>query len=143
MTLIDESPLIGGSKQRALIGFITDINKDELVYAGPSTGYAQIAIAYCCLLTGKIARVFVDASDSRDAPLSMIAREFGAIIYYFDGHDDGSKTSRLKMIQKQAEQYVERNKAAYLLPFGMDSPAVRELYEVAFAPLRKYTPARL
>jgi hypothetical protein len=142
MTLIDESPLIGGSKQRALIGFIADISKDELVYAGPATGYAQIAIAYCCLLTGKAARIFVDATDSRAAPLSAIAREFGAIIIYFEGADD-RQTSRLKVIQKQAEQYVERNKSAYLLPFGMDSPAVRELYETAFAPLKRYTPTRL
>ena len=148
MTLIDESPLIGGSKQRALIGVVADINKDELVYAGPSTGYAQIAIAYCCLLTGKAARIFVDATDpsksTQSAPLSSIAREFGAVIVYFDGRDDPNhKISRLKQIQKQAEQYVERNKTTYLLPFGMDSPAVRELYEIAFAPLRKYAPKRL
>ncbi len=146
MTLVDESPLIGGSKQRALVGFISDIKKAELVYAGPSSGYAQVAIAYCSLLTGKTARIFTDAYESQSHQLNRIAREFGATIVYFDGISGGGDDkpiSRLKQIQKRAENYVDKNPNAYLLPFGMDSPVVRDLYTLAFAPLRKYSPKRL
>jgi hypothetical protein len=146
MTLVDESQLIGGSKQRALIGFIADIKQEELVYAGPSAGYAQIAIAYCCLLTGKVARIYIDATESQAHPLTRIAREFGATIMYFDGSEasaDSKPTSRLRVIQKRAEAYADRIRNSYLLPFGMDSPVVRELYAQAFAPLKEYAPKRL
>lgn len=147
LTLIDESPLIGGSKQRALIGIIADIKKPELVYAGPSSGYAQVAIAYCSILTGKTAKIFIDMRDNQMHKLSFVAKELGASIICFDGYDDHSgnkENSRLKQIQKRAESYVARNQnTSYLLPFGMDNPVIRDLYEIAFAPLRKYTPNRL
>lgn len=140
LTLIDESHLIGGSKQRALIGYIADIKQDELVYAGPSSGYAQIAIAYCALLSGKTARIFIDQTDIN--PLSSMARALGATIVTFNGRNSGS--SRLKIIQKQAEIYVDHSGGrAHLLPFGMDHPDVKKLYEIAFEPLRSYRPKRI
>jgi hypothetical protein len=139
LTLIDESHLIGGSKQRALIRYIADIKGQELVYAGPSSGYAQVAIAYCALLAGKTARVFIDQSNIN--PLSAMARALGATIVPFNARDTGS--SRLKAIQKQAELYVDRTKGAHLLPFGMDHPDVKKLYEIAFEPLRSYKPKRI
>lgn len=140
MTLIDESHLIGGSKQRALIGYIADIKQEELVYAGPSTGYAQIAIAYCALLSGKTARIFIDQAYIN--PLSAMARTLGATIVPFNSRDSGS--SRLKIIQKQAEIYVDHDcDRAHLLPFGMDHPDVKKLYEIAFEPLRSYKPKRI
>ena len=141
LTVIDESPLFGSSKQRALIGLIPTIYQKELVYAAPSSGYAQIAIAYCCLLTGKKAKLFVDARKGDDVPLTHIASLLKADIVYFDPK---VKEKRLPYAQEEAKQYCAKNKGSYLLPFGLNDDTIKDLYYNSFVPLqKKYNPTRL
>ena len=57
--------LIGGTKQRALVDLILHVRKKNskitnFIYAGPNTGYAQIALAYCCKLTKTKAVLFLN-----------------------------------------------------------------------------------
>jgi hypothetical protein len=151
MTLVDESHLFGGSKQRALIRMIPGIDQRELVYAGPSTGYAQVALAYCCMLTGKKATVFTDmspgelvngGSDEVDgggivgASLVRIAQQLGANVIFFNPKER-IDTKRLPYIQKQAEHYVTQEPSRrHLLPFGLKNDEAMKLYLEAFAPLK-------
>jgi hypothetical protein len=140
-TVIDESSLFGGSKQRALMGLFPNIRQSELVYAGPSTGYAQVAIAYCCLLAGKIAKIFSDAEEDESRPLIEIASHLGAQYVYFNSK---IKEKRLQYSQEQATSYCSKNsKTAYLLPFGLNDNTIKELYYNAFTPLKEYNPLRV
>ncbi len=139
MNLIDEGHLFGGSKQRILPGLLADIGASEIVYAGPATGYAQIALAYVCKLIGKRARVFTDAAEFTYAPLPTIARRLGANIVYWSDTGPGK---RLKVIQQRAEEYVKlRGRDAHLLPFGMHDATAIDLYAAAFSSLRDIVPS--
>ena len=44
-SVFNDCPLIGGTKQRALVPFISRIVEDNIIYAGPSIGFAQLALA--------------------------------------------------------------------------------------------------
>ena len=44
-SVFNDCPLIGGTKQRALVPFISRLVENKIVYAGPSIGFAQIALA--------------------------------------------------------------------------------------------------
>ena len=139
MYVIDESHLVGGSKQRILINLLITIPESNIVYAGPSTGYAQLAISYCCSMLGKTAIIFIDVSENEDAPLTERAKLLGAKIMYFNSK---AQVPRLKYIQEQSEIYTKRNKNSYLLPFGMHTSDTLDLYNIAFQPLLEQLPSK-
>ncbi len=134
LTLIDESPLFAGSKQRMLSRRLLDIPQEEVIYAGSAIGYAQVALAYCCHLAGKQAVIFVDADKDAKAPLTEIANLFGARIFYFD---PSVRQKRLQYIQKQAQAYQALSPTTRcLLPFGLHEEKAMGLYKIAFQPLK-------
>ena len=44
-SVFNDCPLIGGTKQRALVPFISKIIENNIIYVGPSIGFAQLALA--------------------------------------------------------------------------------------------------
>ena len=105
--------LIGGTKQRALVTMINQICKknkkiEKFIYAGPASGYAQIALAYCCYLTKKKAVIFTNTRTN----LTKFAMSFTIELYEING--------TLETISKKANEYYLKNKNnSYLIPFGL------------------------
>jgi hypothetical protein len=140
MTLIDEGILIGGSKQRIMPMVLSQIDEKKIIYAGPSTGYAQIALAYTCFMMGKQAILFLDCTKNDISPLTDIAKKFGALVNYFDPK---IKEKRLQYISKQAEIWKRKNRDSYILPFGINDKNNVRLYSGVFHILKKLNPKRL
>ena len=145
MSVIDESHLLGGSKQRILAQKMYGLpyNINEIVYAGPRGGYAQIALTYSCGLLNKKCTIFIDAEQNEKAPLTENAKVLGAQIKYFDG---SSSDKRLSYIQLKAEKYVAESSNRYLMPFGMFDDESLMLYTKIFSLLHysiKKPPKRL
>lgn len=103
--------LKGGTKQRAIEIFI-DEKFYEYIYAGPTEGYAQIALAYACKLKKKKAILFV--SGNTKSHLTKKAQDLGATVYF--------KKQTLKETQLLAKKYNNLHPNSLLLPFGLDSP---------------------
>jgi hypothetical protein len=138
--VIDEGVLIGGSKQRVIPMILSQIDKEKIIYAGPSTGYAQVALSYICKMMNKQAILFLDCTKYDNSPLTDIAIKFGAIVNYFNPK---IKAKRLKYIQNQAEVWGRNNKDSYMLPFGLNDDITVKLYSNVFSKLNYLSPKRL
>lgn len=133
ITVIDEGHLIGGSKQRIVPMLLAKVDEKEIIYAGPSTGYAQVALSYICHMMNKKAILFLDAGHR---PLTQIARKFGAKVFHFK--------KPLKYIANQAEKYHRKHRyKSHVLPFGMNTNYTVSLYTKAFKPISHLKPKRL
>jgi hypothetical protein len=108
----DDSKLIGGTKSRLLNKLLPTLKESEIVYAGPSTGLAQVALAYNAKIHKKKATIFLSSYDKTKPELVNLAKEYGAKIIY-------PKITVLKVVQKNAEKYVFKKPNRYLLPFGL------------------------
>ena len=108
--VIRDDILKGGTKQRAIEVFIKN-NIDEYIYAGPTEGYAQIALAYLCKLYNKKAVLFV--SGQKKSHLTIKAQNLGAKVYF--------KKYTRKFAEKKAKEYEKNNPKSKLLPFGLES----------------------
>lgn len=119
VTVVRDDKLVGGTKQRALSLLIDkhkDVN-DEFVYAGPATGYAQIALAYVCSQKTNVkATIFI--MGTQRTKLTETAEKYGAKLYFIAG--DLAKT------EEMAKRYIDSPKK-FLVPFGVDSDEYRDL----------------
>jgi hypothetical protein len=140
MTLIDEGGLIGGSKQRIMPMVLSQVDEKKIIYAGPSTGYAQVALAYTCFMMGKQAILFLDCTKYDKSPLTDIAKKFGAVVNYFDPK---IREKRLQYISKQADIWNKKNRDSFMLPFGLNDNNTVRLYSRVFQTLKKLNPKRL
>lgn len=126
INVVRDDKLIGGTKQRAYKMF-ADVTQRELVYAGPATGCAQIALAiiakkYSHEGNSKLATVFLSQLDN---PLTARARMLGAKIMYVRGQKGG--LARLKDLRESANKYVgQKPDERYACPFGFDSAEFKE-----------------
>lgn len=116
--VIRDDTLIGGTKQRALYNHLIkfkSIRPDvtELVYAGPDSGYAQIALAYIAPYAGFQSRLFLQSVAKTPNKLTKRAIGYGAN-YTLIQND-------LKTVTAKAQTYVEENPTSHLIPFGLDS----------------------
>lgn len=109
--VVRDDRVLGGTKRRALDRLVAGIDADELVYATPAYGFAQIALAGACRAAGKKATIFVAARSDRH-PRTQLAADLGANIVEV-------KAGRLNVIQSRARKHCEAT-GAYLVPFGMD-----------------------
>lgn len=131
--------LIGGTKQRALVPFIEKTNKDKYVYAGPSQGYAQIALAYSCRIMKKTAVLFLPkpTGNAKRTALTNYALSFDNVELHEIPAD-------LKTLQKNAEDYANDNPNSYLLAFGGNEPLyVDMLYKSIKSALKSARMVRL
>jgi cysteine synthase len=115
--VIRDDFLVGGTKQRCLKEYLEIIPQKEIIYAGPSSGYAQIALAYVGRMLGKHITLFLQSTDGELTPLNTRATSYGA---------------RLNLIKADltattiaAQDYVNGRPKAVLLPYGFDN----EVYE--------------
>lgn len=109
--IVRDDRVLGGTKRRALDRLVATIEADELVYATPAYGFAQIALAGACRAAGKKATIFVAARSERH-PRTQAAADLGAEIIEV-------KAGRLNVIQSRARKHCEAT-GAYQVPFGMD-----------------------
>lgn len=109
--VVRDDAVLGGTKRRALDRLVSSIDADELVYATPAYGFAQIALAGACRAAGKKATIFVAARSERH-PRTQAAADLGATIVEV-------KAGRLNVIQSRARKHCEAT-GAYQVPFGMD-----------------------
>lgn len=109
--ILRDDLLPGGTKRRALPSILK--GGREFVYASPSHGYAQLALAHACRDLDAQATIFVA---KRAVPTSMTAgaAKAGAkVIQVPHGY--------LKTVQARAREYCEQTGAS-LVPFGVDHP---------------------
>lgn len=120
--LIQDGVLEGGTKQRGLWKLVDSSNAKEYIYAGPPSGFAQMALAMCCSHLGKKAKVFL--SGTKKSEITKKAEvEYGLETVCIPG--DLAKT------QEEARKYVKSHPGTYLLNFGADSPEFKSLLKQA------------
>lgn len=100
--------LPGGTKRRAVEVFMDD--GDELVYASPAQGYAQVALAYGGQDFGKRITIFV-AERKQLHPLTQQTKNLGAKIIQVP-------MGFLSNVTSKAKKYCQET-GAVLLPFGL------------------------
>lgn len=109
--VVRDDRVLGGTKRRVLDRVVAGIEADELVYATPAYGFAQIALAGACRAAGKRATIFVAARQERHARTAAAAALGANVIEV--------KAGRLNVIQSRARKHCEAT-GAYQVPFGMD-----------------------
>ena len=110
ITVVRDDLLTGGTKEAALLGFIRDLPEQELVYAGPRQGYAQIALAAACAVAGKKATLFLAESKALHTRTEKAISHGANIIT--------AKPGYLSVVQSRARKYCEET-GARMMPFGL------------------------
>lgn len=139
--LIDDSVCIGGTKQRLLGRIVREIPANELIYAGPDGGIAQVALAYTALLWGKKATIFLNTKiDAEKPPLVQLAEGLGAAVHISD-----SATGRtLEMTQNEALKYQQADpNNRMMLPFGLKSKKGEKYFDLFYDALCDAIPREL
>lgn len=115
--VVRDDKLEAGTKQRALPFYILqqDPKYDEFLYAGPATGFAQLALAYSCSKLHKKAIVFL-SSASGPIPITQFARKTFSTAFKV-----GGTYRTLRDAEQAAKNYVGSHPSAFLMPFGLDS----------------------
>jgi hypothetical protein len=115
--LFQEKDVPGGTKTRLISVLMQrDTQHNEFVYAGPPTGYAQIALGYCGKLYHKKATIFLSFCNKHTQTQQMTqAKKYGANLKL------GYKS--LQLAQEAAENYVNASPTKrFLCPFGLGDP---------------------
>jgi hypothetical protein len=108
----------GGTKAAVLPHVLEAIGAaDEVTYASPAYGYAQLALAHACAATGRKARIFV-ARRKKMHLLTAQAQAVGARIVQVDN-------GYLNVVQARQRAYCHGT-GATLVPFGLDMPEMVE-----------------
>jgi hypothetical protein len=137
-TVYDDSKIIGGTKSRLLNKLLPTLEEKEIIYAGPSTGLAQVALAYTAKFYNKKATIFLSSYDKDKPELVNQAKKYGAKIIY-------PKIPVLKVVQKVAEKYASKSSDRLLLPFGLRNEQNFKLFRKALLEVLKdeHHPKRL
>lgn len=123
--VVREDMLIGGSKQRVAIPFLSELDSTNIFYRGPANGYAQVALAYSCLLLGKNFHMIVNKQKYEKYDVTFIAMIFGCKIHEvqkaYNGYQEKKQELEIKNIMK-------RYKNSLLLPLGLYNDNVINYY---------------
>ena len=115
--VFDDSKCIGGTKQRLLGRLLQSIDAEEVVYAGPDGGIAQVALAYAAALCNKKAVIFLNTYCRGEKPqLVLLAESLGAVVHF---PDPESRGRTLEETQTAARVYAYADSKRHLLPFGL------------------------
>jgi len=120
--VVRDDLVLGGSKSRALQPLIRNHPEiAEYVYAGPTTGHAQIALALNSVQQGKRARIFCVGPWT---PIQTFIRAQPGVTVVHREH------ASLKKVQRMAEEYCQKHdQSVFLVPFGFDFPEFKQLLE--------------
>jgi hypothetical protein len=109
--------VVGGTKQRLLGRLLQDIDANEVIYAGPDGGIAQVALAYSAALCNKKATIFLNTyCQGNKPPLVLLAEALGATIHLPDPKSHGRN---LEQTQIEATAYAAASPDRHILPFGL------------------------
>ena len=115
--VFDDGRCIGGTKQRLLGRLLQSIDAEEVIYAGPDGGIAQVALAYAAALCNKKAVIFLNTYCKGEKPqLVRLAESLGAVIHFPDPKSHGRT---LKDTQADATAYAAADSKRHILPFGL------------------------
>jgi hypothetical protein len=133
--VVSDHELLGGTKVRALPVLMKKGN--EYVYASPTFGYAQLAIAATARNIGAKATIFVAERPKKGLyKVTRMAEAIGATIKIVPH-------GYLNVCQSAAKAYVEVTKAV-LLPWGLNDPTfIDALAKVAASVPLKAQPKRV
>lgn len=120
--VVRDDLLPGGTKARYLMSLFS--RYDEIVYATPAYGGAQLALAYCAKLTGKRAVLFV-AKRANPHARTLEAHGVGARVFQVPN-------GYLSNVQSKARKYCQ-DKGAFYLEFGGESQEALDLIGEASA----------
>lgn len=132
--LFDDSKCIGGTKQRLLGKLLEQVVEPEVIYAGPESGFAQVALAYTAYLWKKKATVFLNTyvGTHPRPPLVRLAEALGANIKY----SDNPRGRSLQDTEAAAGAYVSEDTAnRFILPFGLKTPKGEAPFDCFYAAL--------
>lgn len=126
-SVIDDGVLVGGTKQRLLGEIMGMVNAEEVIYAGPSIGIAQLALAYTASLWGKQSTIFLNTYRFDLDEYTKRSLYYGAKVFFAK-----KKTGRtLAETQKASKIYADKDKVRrLLLPFGIKSNSGELYFEV-------------
>ena len=119
--LLQDGILPGGTKQRGIFEYMAKYAEkyDEFIYAGPSEGFAQLALSFVAFRLGVKATNFVD---SRSFSRQMRkAKSFGCKYVIVKGG--------LKQVKEEATMYHNTRPNSMLLPFGLMDHDFLEIME--------------
>lgn len=126
-TMFDDGILVGGTKQRLLGELMGMVDADEVIYAGPSIGIAQLALAYTVSLWGKKATVFLDTPNCDLDVYTRRAITYGAKVFFAKG----KRFRTLKETQEAAQTYADMDQNhRILLPFGIKDASGEPFFQV-------------
>jgi hypothetical protein len=121
--IVREDLLLGGTKQRAAIPFLSEIKAaglEEVVYASPFCGFAQVALAVCARHLGMKAKLFVE-----QAPCSTETNAVPHEFTLFSQTNGASITlaPTLEKAEQMACDYAAENPAqCFKAPLGFCHP---------------------
>lgn len=112
--VIRDDHLLGGTKQRGIVEFCQNLKEfDEIVYVGPNTGHAQIALAIGAQNSGKKATIIM----ARTRPMTLqtqLARKLGANIM------EKKYRTPLRELKVFAGEYIKDKPRTMILRLGFD-----------------------
>jgi hypothetical protein len=113
LSVVHHDTVEGGTKALVLPDILRKIGADVYVYASPSWGYAQFALAVACAEVGATARIYVPARKQPSTP-TQAAIAAGAVV-------EQIRPGYLNVVQKRAADWSAAH-GARLLPFGLHMP---------------------
>eukprot|EP01124_Arcella_intermedia_P007717 TRINITY_DN14779_c0_g1_i1.p1 TRINITY_DN14779_c0_g1~~TRINITY_DN14779_c0_g1_i1.p1 ORF type:complete len:735 (+),score=182.46 TRINITY_DN14779_c0_g1_i1:21-2225(+) len=125
--LIDDSFLVGGTKQRAAAAFLKILapkETKEVAIATMAQGYAQLALTVACNRLGMQSHIFMPRSFDNITkkviiePLTVEAQRLGAVIHFIDGPN--GNWARMDEVKRAASDWSVAEKGRLLAPFGLD-----------------------
>src|SRR3990167_8324090 len=121
--VVSDNYLVGGTKQRILGAYLENVRKPKIIYAGPPSGYASVALAYCASMWGKKAILFSSTHITKGTAAEY-AVDLGLEI----------RTSKtLKDAKKDADIFENRNKDCFQVPFGMFNDELKQYLVAAIS----------
>ena len=118
-TVLTDANLLGGTKQRVFSYYLGTLDESEVVYAGTSIGYGQIALAIGGLIWNKKITLFLHSTIENN--LTKISKYLGAHII--------SKNCTLKEIENEANTYVKNNLNCKLLKLGGEGSPYSDVFK--------------
>lgn len=147
INVIDDSHLPGGTKQRATRQYLKSVATayDEIVYAGPRCGYAQVALAAACNEMGLRFMSYVNGIlDGKDTDPMRLVKELGGTVREIYSHRKiKGKRVRCPGILKDvlvfAKLYADDSR--FLVPFGLHDDIFRDILLRQLEYVKDYIPS--
>lgn len=120
ITVVNDGLYEFGSKARFIDKYVSELGAHikEIVYASPTTGFAQISLAYVCAKYGKKAVLFEpERSLNKLHAYQKKCLELGGEIHWV-------KMGMTPVLKHHAKKYVDSNMQSIMAPFGFDNEII-------------------